>query len=123
MTSDGRQELIDAFLGGLTVSPSQRALLVTVSYSSTDPEFAAKAAVLPQQLPRTADDLRAVRSPVLILLGDRDFVRVDHAARMQELLPDARLAVLPNTTHMGLTERADLVLPLVEEFLGRAVSR
>ena len=39
-----RQELIDAFLGGLTVSPSQRALLVTVSYSSTNPEFAAKAA-------------------------------------------------------------------------------
>jgi pimeloyl-ACP methyl ester carboxylesterase len=79
--------------------------------------FAAKASPLPQQLAWSADDLRTVRSPVLIVIGDRDFVRVDHAARMQELLPDARLAVLPDTTHIGLTERADLMLPLVEEFL------
>lgn len=39
-----REALIDAFLGGLTVTPSQRALLVTVEYASTDPAMAAKAA-------------------------------------------------------------------------------
>ena len=36
--------LIDVFLGGLTVIPSQRALLVTVEYVASDPDFAAKAA-------------------------------------------------------------------------------
>ncbi len=39
-----REELIDAFWGGLTVRPSQRALLVEIEYSSPSPEMAAKAA-------------------------------------------------------------------------------
>jgi pimeloyl-ACP methyl ester carboxylesterase len=80
--------------------------------------FAAKASALPQELAWSADDLGAIRSPVLIVVGDRDFVRVDHAAWMQEEIPDARLAVLPATTHMSVTERPDLVLQLVQEFLG-----
>jgi len=39
-----REELIDNFLSGLSVIPSQRALLVTVEYASSDPEMAAMAA-------------------------------------------------------------------------------
>lgn len=39
-----RESLIDTFLAGLTVTPSQRALLVTVEYVSPDAETAAKAA-------------------------------------------------------------------------------
>jgi len=33
-----------------------------------------------------------------------DFVTVEHAALMQHLIPGARLAVLPNTTHMQATD-------------------
>jgi capsular exopolysaccharide synthesis family protein len=39
-----REELIDSFLFGLSVTPSQRALLVTVEYASSDPDMAAIAA-------------------------------------------------------------------------------
>lgn len=39
-----REELIDGFLAGLSVTPSQRALLVTVEYASSDPDMAAIAA-------------------------------------------------------------------------------
>jgi capsular exopolysaccharide synthesis family protein len=39
-----REELVDNFLAGLSVIPSQRALLVTVEYASPDPEMAAIAA-------------------------------------------------------------------------------
>lgn len=39
-----REELIDSFLAGLSVTPSQRALLVTVEYASSDPDMAAIAA-------------------------------------------------------------------------------
>lgn len=39
-----REELIDNFLAGLSVIPSQRALLVTVEFASSDPEMAAIAA-------------------------------------------------------------------------------
>ncbi|MPZ82046.1 MAG: alpha/beta fold hydrolase [Actinophytocola sp.] len=85
--------------------------------------FMAKASALPEKLDWSADDLGAVASPVLIVVGDTDFVRVDHAAEMRQHIPDSRLAVLPGTTHMDLTRRADLVLPLVEPFLDETPTR
>lgn len=68
-------------------------------------------------LPWTADDLRALTAPTLLVVGDGDFVRVEHAAEMQRLIPDARLAVLPGTTHMSLMRRTSLLTPLLDEFL------
>ncbi|MFG2372994.1 alpha/beta fold hydrolase [Streptomyces sp. NPDC048504] len=68
-------------------------------------------------LPWTADDLRALTAPTLLIIGDTDFVRVEHAAEMQRLIPGARLAVLPGTTHMALMRRTSLLLPLLDEFL------
>ncbi|WP_406212822.1 alpha/beta fold hydrolase [Streptomyces canus] len=67
-------------------------------------------------LPWTADDLRGLRAPTLLLVGDSDFVRVEHAAEMQRLIPEAQLAVLPATTHMSLMRRTSLLLPLLGEF-------
>jgi pimeloyl-ACP methyl ester carboxylesterase len=51
------------------------------------------------------------------MVGDNDFVRVEHAAAMRQLIPDSQLAVLPDTTHMQLTQRAELVMPIIERFL------
>jgi pimeloyl-ACP methyl ester carboxylesterase len=79
--------------------------------------FEARLSALPERLDWSAE-LGAITAPVLIIIGDLDFVRIEHAAEMRELIPNAALAVLPNTTHMGLMRRADLVLPLVQEFLG-----
>jgi pimeloyl-ACP methyl ester carboxylesterase len=59
-----------------------------------------------------------VRSPTLLLIGDNDFVRIDHAAEMLGLIPGAQLAVLPGTRHMQVMERADQVLAMVIPFLG-----
>lgn len=53
----------------------------------------------------TADDQRRLTAPTLLVPGDTDFVRVEHAAGMRELIPDARLAMLPDTTHTALTRR------------------
>ncbi|MFC5217919.1 alpha/beta fold hydrolase [Streptomyces coerulescens] len=68
-------------------------------------------------LPWTADDLRTVEAPTLLVIGDYDFVRIEHAAEMQRLIPRARLAVLPATTHMTLMRRTNVLLPLLDEFL------
>src|SRR6478735_4929459 len=67
----------------------------------------------------TDDQLRGVNVPVLVLIGDTDFILVPNAAEMAELLPHGQLAVLPATTHMGMT-RSDLVAPVVEAFLADA---
>ncbi|MDT7599592.1 MAG: hypothetical protein QOK26_1669 [Pseudonocardiales bacterium] len=64
------------------------------------------------------EQLRALTAPTLLVIGDRDFVRVEHAAAIHDLIPNAHLAVLPNCTHMDLMRRADL-LPAVRPFLER----
>ena len=65
----------------------------------------------------SADQLAAVRSPALLIIGDNDFVRIEHAAEMLALMPGAQLAVLPGTRHMDVIRRADQVLAMVIAFL------
>jgi pimeloyl-ACP methyl ester carboxylesterase len=64
----------------------------------------------------TDDQLRGVQLPVLILVGDTDFIHVENAAEAMRLLPQGQLAVLPGTTHMELT-RSTLLAPVIEAFL------
>ncbi|HEY3831033.1 MAG TPA: alpha/beta fold hydrolase [Acidimicrobiia bacterium] len=64
----------------------------------------------------TDDQVRGIRVPVLIVVGDTDFVFVENAAETMQLLPLGQLAVLPGTTHMGVT-RSALLAPVIETFL------
>jgi pimeloyl-ACP methyl ester carboxylesterase len=66
----------------------------------------------------TAAELGRISAPTLLVFGDHDFFRLEHAVEMHALIPGAQLAVLPGATHMGLMRRADLMLPLVRDFLG-----
>jgi pimeloyl-ACP methyl ester carboxylesterase len=63
------------------------------------------------------EQLAAITAPTLIVLGDRDFTTVEHGALMLQLIPGSQLAVLPDTTHMEVTRRADLILPMLARFL------
>src|SRR5690606_25689564 len=75
-----------------------------------------------------ADNLRATEGPFFFIHGDADGVRLDHIAEMFRLKGDeifgdmrprskSRLAILPNTTHVTLRDRADVIVPLVNDFL------
>jgi pimeloyl-ACP methyl ester carboxylesterase len=66
----------------------------------------------------TQAQIRSVKAPTLLLLGDRDVVTVAHAAQMQQLLPDGQLAVLPAADHSEIILRSRQVAELVDEFLG-----
>lgn len=66
----------------------------------------------------TAEELGGIAAPALLVFGDHDFIRLEHAVEMHGLIPGAQLAVLPGTTHMGVMRRADLIVPLVRGFLG-----
>jgi pimeloyl-ACP methyl ester carboxylesterase len=65
----------------------------------------------------TADDLQAVETPTLVLVGDNDFIRVSDAVEAAALLPHGQLAVLPGTTHMDMTRSPERVLAMVIAFL------
>ncbi len=45
-------------------------------------------------------DIAAIPAPVLIVIGDRDFVLPAHALHLRDLIADSWLAILPDTTHM-----------------------
>ena len=60
--------------------------------------------------------MRGIEAPVLVLIGDTDFILVPDAAHAAELLSYGQLAVLPGTTHMDMT-RSELVPAVVEAFL------
>jgi pimeloyl-ACP methyl ester carboxylesterase len=63
------------------------------------------------------EQLAGITAPVLSVIGDHDFVTIEHGALMKELIPGSQLAVLPGTTHMGATERVDLLAPMLAAFL------
>jgi len=75
-----------------------------------------------------ADKLKATKAPFLFIHGDADGVRLDHIAEMfrlkggeihGDLRPrsESRLAVLPNTTHITLMEKGNVIIPMVNDFL------
>jgi len=65
----------------------------------------------------TADEIRSITAPTFLVIGDHDFVRLDHAAEMLDLFPDSALAVLPATKHTEVMQRGDALRALVGPFL------
>jgi pimeloyl-ACP methyl ester carboxylesterase len=63
------------------------------------------------------DAIRSITAPTLIIVGDADVIRPEHAVEAFRLLPHARLAVLPGTDHMKVTARTDWLVPMIGEFL------
>lgn len=63
------------------------------------------------------EDIQSIQAPTMIMIGDGDIVRPEHAVEMFRLLPHAQLAVLPGTDHMTLVQRADWQVSMIEAFL------
>lgn len=79
------------------------------------------------------EDIRGISAPTLLIVGDSDVVRLEHAVEMFRLLgggvpgdlagvPDSRLAVLPGTTHFvppgsGLLDRSGWLAQMIGAFL------
>jgi pimeloyl-ACP methyl ester carboxylesterase len=80
-------------------------------------EFAAKVSALVHEFPGWTSELRSLQVPALLIFGDRDFSPLPDVVEMFGLLPDAQLAVLPGTTHVGVTRRPGEVLALITPFL------
>ena len=78
-------------------------------------------------------DIRAIAAPTLIVMGDSDAIRLEHAIELFGLrgggvmgdlagLPESQLAVLPGTSHFvppgfGLLDRAEWLMAMIPPFL------
>jgi pimeloyl-ACP methyl ester carboxylesterase len=76
----------------------------------------------------TAEQVRSVEAPTLLVVGDSDIVRPEHAVEIFRLLgggvegdsaglPRSQLAVLPGTTHTSIVTRDAWLVSMVDGFL------
>jgi pimeloyl-ACP methyl ester carboxylesterase len=61
--------------------------------------------------------LAKVTAPTLVVSGDSDLIRLDHTVQIFESLPNANLAVLPNSTHAVPYDDPQLFNATVDRFL------
>jgi pimeloyl-ACP methyl ester carboxylesterase len=71
----------------------------------------------------TRAQMKSIQAPLLITLGDRDGVRLEHAVEMFRLVPNARLAVFPVGDHFLIWTSPDTVLAPVAAFLDAPVAK
>jgi pimeloyl-ACP methyl ester carboxylesterase len=75
-----------------------------------------------------AEDIQGVQSPTLVMVGDSDQVRLEHAVELFKLLgggvpgdlvgmPQSQLAIIPAASHVSLLYRVDLLNTFIVEFL------
>jgi len=69
------------------------------------------------------EELASIQAPVLIALGDFDFVRLEHAVETVNLMPNAELAVIPDAGHFALFSEPERVIPVVKHFLEKPAKR
>ena len=73
-----------------------------------------------------AEDIRAINAPALIIVGDQDVVRPEHAVEMYRLIPNSKLVILPGAhgeyigeiTTLNNSNKNDFaIISIVEKFL------
>lgn len=131
-------EVIEA-LGQLTAEPFI-GTPVQAAFQAHTPDPAAFTAYVDKMRVLNRDDqqisdeqLRSISAPTMVVVGDADGVTLAHAVAMFTLrgggdvdaattgvlqgVPAARLAVLPATSHIGISGESDIVVPMVTAFL------
>ncbi len=138
-TSDGAHpELLEmiptitpeAFAG----SPIEEAYLRTAPNPDDFPNLVAKLKRLDMEpFAWPPEDIREIAAPTLLIIGDSDIIRLEHAVELFRLLgggvpgdlaglPKSQLAVLPGTTHFvppgsAVLDRTDWLLAMIPAFL------
>ena len=73
-------------------------------------------------------EVNNIQAPVFMIIGDADGVRYEHALALFRAkgggkigefhgLPKSRLAIIPGTSHIGMMQRADWLIPMITDFL------
>ena len=123
---EGLEQVTPEVLEG---SPFQQAYAREAPRPEDWPRMVAKVTALNRQLPEwPAEAIRSIAAPMLIIIGDSDIIRPEHAVEVFRLvgggvigdlagLPRSWLAILPGTTHITLAHRGEWLSSMIGEFL------
>jgi pimeloyl-ACP methyl ester carboxylesterase len=120
----------EAFAG----SPIEEAYLRTAPNPDDFPNLVAKLKRLDMEpFAWPPEDIRGIAAPTLLIVGDSDAIRLEHAVELFRLLgggvmgdltglPGSQLAVLPGTSHFvppgsGVLDRAEWLVSMIGGFL------
>jgi pimeloyl-ACP methyl ester carboxylesterase len=92
------------------------------------PEFVQKVISIDLKPYDWSEDVKNIQAPIFMAIGDADGVRYEHAlelfrakggGKMGDIhgLPQSRLAILPSTTHIGMMQRTEWLIPMITDFL------
>ena len=71
----------------------------------------------------STDQLKAIKAPVLIACGDHDLIPVERCGEWSRMIPNAQLAVIPDSSHFALFSEPEKLLPTVAAFLDAPAAR
>jgi pimeloyl-ACP methyl ester carboxylesterase len=110
-------------------SPWHEEYLRTAPRPDDFPRLFSKVKELNRNIPDWPPEaVSSITAPILIVAGDSDIVRPEHAVEMFRLrgggvvgdwvgIPASQLAILPGTPHSTIMGRADVLLPMIRTFL------
>ncbi|MBZ0098648.1 MAG: alpha/beta hydrolase [Taibaiella sp.] len=92
------------------------------------PEFVKRVISIDLEPYDWSKEVKKIQAPIFMAIGDADGVRYEHAlelfrarggGKMGDIhgLPHSRLAILPGTTHIGMMQRTDWLVPMITDFL------
>jgi pimeloyl-ACP methyl ester carboxylesterase len=78
------------------------------------------------------EDIKGIKAPSMIMIGDKDIIRPEHAVEMYRLIPNSQLVILPNGHGTYIGELAaekkgsriyESAVSIIEEFLDAPVNK
>ncbi|MEZ0475458.1 alpha/beta fold hydrolase [Luteimonas sp. B3_2_R+30] len=61
-------------------------------------------------------EMRSLKAPLMVMLGDEDFLRPEHALELFRMVPSGTLAILPGSDHSAPVTRTDWVTAMLVDF-------
>jgi pimeloyl-ACP methyl ester carboxylesterase len=126
----GLQQLTPEIFVG---TPEEAAYLRHAPHPEDFPVLVQKQKVLPQEFAFPEEDVAAITAPTLVVMGDSDVIRPEHAVALFRLLgggvpgglvslPSSQLAILPGMTHGTIVlERTGELVAMIEAFLAAPI--
>ncbi|WP_420577826.1 alpha/beta fold hydrolase [Ekhidna sp.] len=103
----------NAYVDGLKPELVQ---MMNVYEQIPDPRMKKHLKLMVTQKPIPMDSLAGVEVPVMLMVGDRDAVKMEHTMEIFNALPQSNLCVLPGTSHFLGHEKSEQLIYWINQF-------